>query len=175
MAEYRRERIIEEPDPAATVPVEPVAYRRVDPVVDPVVEPVAYTPVDPAPRRYRRVEREVVREDGVDDLYWRRRVMYARAVNVVWTIVGLIEALIGLRVLLRLIAANPGNPFVHFIYSLSGVFVSPFMGIVNDPSSGGAVLEVNSIIAMLVYLLIGWVVVRLIWLLFETTSPTTTV
>ncbi|HET9014979.1 MAG TPA: hypothetical protein VFN57_05245 [Thermomicrobiaceae bacterium] len=158
MAEYRRERVIEEHDSNATVPVTPA-------------EPIAYSRTDP-PDGYRRVEREVVREDTPEDRYYRRRVMYARAVNVVWTIIGLIEALIGLRVLLRLIAANPGNPFVHFVYALSGVFVNPFLGIVHDPSSGGAVLEVNSLIAMLVYLLIGWAVVRLIWLLFDTTAPT---
>lgn len=161
MAEYRRERrVIEERDPQATTPVEPV-------------EPAAYARTDP-PAQYRRVEREVVQEDTPEDLYYRRRIIYARVVNVVWTVIGLIEALIGLRVLLRLIAANPDNPFVRFIYDFSGVFVSPFLGIVRDPSSGGAVLEINSLIAMLVYLLIGWAAVRLIWLLFDTTSPTTT-
>lgn len=157
MAEYRRERrIIEERDPEVTTPVEPVAYSRVEP-----------------PAEYRRVEREVVHEETPDDVYLRRRIIYARVVNVVWTIVGLIEALIGLRVLLRLIAANPDNPFVHFIYDFSGVFVAPFLGIVHDPTSGGAVLEINSLIAMLVYLVIGWAAMRLIWLIFDTTSPTT--
>lgn len=169
MSEYMRERrIIEERDPEGTVPVEPVVRGR----VDPAVTPVAYTPADP-PGSYRRVEREVVREETPEDLYYRRRIIYARIVNVVWTVIGLIEALIGLRVLLRLIAANPDNPFVRFIYDFSGVFVSPFLGIVHDPSSGGAVLEINSLIAMLVYLLIGWVAMRLIWLMFDTTSPTT--
>jgi hypothetical protein len=37
--------------------------------------------------------------------------------------------------------------------------------LVNNPSSDGIVLEVSSIIAMMVYLLLAWVFVELLWLL----------
>lgn len=140
-------------------------------------DPERTRPVDPYtsyPRGERAHEHEVeyVREYDSQDGLLARREVFRRATNVVWTIIGLIEILIGLRILLKLIAANPANGFVHFIYDFSGVFVSPFVGIVHDVRSGNAVLEINSLIAMLVYLLIGWIVVRLIWLIFETTAPT---
>ena len=107
-----------------------------------------------------------------EDLHERRRRLYGKIANVVWSIIGFIEALIGLRVLLKLIAANPDNGFVSFIYGLSGFFVNPFLGIVNDPQSGRSVLEINSLIAMVIYLLVGYGVLRLIWLIFSVTEPT---
>lgn len=156
MPEYERERrVYREDDPERT--------RRVDP--------------NAAGERggaYRRVEHEFVREQSPQDVYFRRRIIFNRIVNVVWTIVGFIEALIGLRILLKLIAANAGNGFVSFIYDFSGVFVNPFVGIVNDIQSGNSVLEINSLIAMLVYVLIGYGVMRLVWLIFDTTAPTET-
>ena len=139
------------------------------------VDPEVTRPVDPYtsyPRGERQHEVEYVREYDSQDGLLARREIFRRATNVVWTIIGLIEILIGLRILLKLIAANPANGFVNFIYNFSGVFVSPFVGIVHDIRSGNAVLEVNSLIAMLVYLLIGWIAVRVIWLIFETTAPT---
>ncbi len=161
MAEYERERRVTERydrDAEQTRPVEPVHYRRTE------VERG-----DEAPGTYNRVEREVY-ADSVDDRL-RRRILYNKIATVIWTITGVIEALIGLRVLLKLIAANPGNGFVSFIYDLSGVFVAPFLGIVRDPRSGNAVLEINSLIAMVVYLLLTYLVLRLIWVLFDVTEP----
>ncbi|MDI3339678.1 MAG: hypothetical protein QJR03_04020 [Sphaerobacter sp.] len=111
-------------------------------------------------------------ESGPAASAWRRRIIFQRVANVVWTVIGFIEALIGLRVVLKLIGANPANGFVRTVYDLSGVFVNPFLGIVRDPRSGDMVLEINALIAMLVYLLIGWGIVRIVWLIFETTAPT---
>ncbi|HTE84869.1 MAG TPA: YggT family protein [Dehalococcoidia bacterium] len=84
--------------------------------------------------------------------------------SVVWLIIGVIEVLIGLRVILRAIAANPANDFARFVYSASAPFLSPFFGLTGTPSAGGAVLEVPSLVAMAVYFLIGWLIVSVIWL-----------
>ncbi|ACZ39965.1 hypothetical protein [Sphaerobacter thermophilus] len=149
MADYERERRVRE-------------ERRVEET----------SPVDPPGEYRRRVEHEVVHERDPAQEVLRRRAIFQRIATVVWTIIGFIEALIGLRVLLKLIAANPDNAFVNGVYDFSGVFVNPFLGIVNDPQSGNSVLEINSLIAMVVYLLIGWGLVRLIWLIFYTTEPT---
>ena len=40
-----------------------------------------------------------------------------------------IEFLVGLRVLFELLGANPGSPFVNWIYTWSTPFVAPFAGI----------------------------------------------
>jgi hypothetical protein len=46
-------------------------------------------------------------------------------------------------------------------------FLLPFQGLTATPSAAGMVLEIPTLIAMLVYLLMAWVVVRLIWVLFD--------
>lgn len=92
----------------------------------------------------------------------------------IWLLFGGLEALIGLRVLLLLIGANPGNWFASFIYQLSGIFLWPFQNIVANPTFQNYVFEITSLIAMIVYALIGWAIVRLIWVLFYRT-PTSQV
>jgi hypothetical protein len=86
--------------------------------------------------------------------------------QLIWLIFGGIEALIGIRVLLMLLGANPANPFTAFVYQLSALFLWPFQNIVANPSFGNMVLEITSIIAMIIYPLIGWAIVKLIWVLF---------
>ena len=95
--------------------------------------------------------------------------------QLVWLLFGMLEALIGLRVVLRLIAANPQNPFARLVYGLSGLFVWPFLGLTRTPSANGAVLEISSLIAMFVYALVGWVIVQLVWILIDRPRSTTVV
>ncbi len=127
--------------------------------------------LDPIDRRERV---KVVEDTGYEaqqrvthDPVAERRQQLFRASQLVWLIVGIICGLIGLRFLLLLIAANPNNPFAAFIYTVSGLFMWPFIGLTATPSAGGMVLEIPSLIAILIYILLGWVVVRLIWLLFD--------
>ena len=95
----------------------------------------------------------------------QRQIALRKATSFVWWFTGIVEGLIGLRVVLRMMGANPGNPFANFIYTITNVFLWPFQTLVNNPSSDGIVLEVSSIIAMMVYLLLAWVFVELLWLL----------
>lgn len=95
----------------------------------------------------------------------QRQIVLRKTTNFVWWFTGIVEGLIGLRVVLRMMAANPGNPFADFIYTLSGLFLWPFQTLVSNPSTDGVVLEISSIIAMMVYLLLAWVFVELLWLL----------
>jgi ABC-type xylose transport system permease subunit len=96
-----------------------------------------------------------------------RHIVLIRITRVIWLIAGILEALIGLRFLLKLIAANPHAGFAQFIYSITAVFLVPFQGLTATPSAGGAVLEISSLIAMLVYGLLAWGVVRAVWVLFD--------
>ena len=84
----------------------------------------------------------------------------------VWLLFGGLEALLGIRVILMLIGANPATPFTALVYQLSALFLWPFQNIVANPAFGNSVLEITSVIAMIVYPLIGWAIVRLIWVLF---------
>lgn len=95
-----------------------------------------------------------------------RQIMLRKFTRLIWWGTGVLEGFIGLRVVLRMLAADPNNPFANFIYSVTNVFLWPFSGLTVTPQSGGVVLEISSVIAMMVYLLAAWVFVELLWLLF---------
>jgi uncharacterized protein YggT (Ycf19 family) len=76
------------------------------------------------------------------------------------------RSLLALRILLKLMAANPSSTFAAFLYSVTDIFLSPFVGLIGSPAVGGMVLELSSFIAMLVYGLVGWAVERLVWVIF---------
>jgi uncharacterized protein YggT (Ycf19 family) len=95
-----------------------------------------------------------------------RQIFTFKATQLVWLLLGILEGLLALRVLLKLIAANPGSPIAVFIYTVTGLFLGPFRGLTPTPAVGGMVLEISTLFAMLIYGLIGWAVERLIWLIF---------
>ena len=93
--------------------------------------------------------------------------------NLIYLAFGALESLIGLRIILKLLAANPANPFAYFIYQLTDLFLKPFAGLVSNPASGGMVLELTSMIGILAYGLMGLGVMQLVRLvLFQTRSRT---
>jgi len=82
--------------------------------------------------------------------------------RIIWYITGIIIALLLIRLILLLLAANDTNGFVSFVYSLSGFFASPFFGIFNyQPTYGRFTFEVSTVVAILVYALIGWGIAKL--------------
>ena len=86
--------------------------------------------------------------------------------QLIWLLFGGLEALLGIRVILMLIGANPGNWFTAFVYQLSELFLWPFQNLIANPTFQNMTLEVTSIIAMIVYAMLGWIIVRLIWVIF---------
>jgi len=89
-----------------------------------------------------------------------------QASQLIWLLAGLLEALLALRVFLKLIGANAASPFAHLLYGVTGVFLVPFAGLTGTPASNGLVLEISTVIAMIVYALLAWVVERLVWVIF---------
>jgi hypothetical protein len=84
------------------------------------------------------------------------------AKRVIYYIAGFIIALLALRLVLLLLAANQGAPFVDFVYGLSGVFAWPFYGIFSyQPSYGQSTFEVSTVVAIIVYALIAMGLARL--------------
>jgi YggT family protein len=89
----------------------------------------------------------------------------ARLVNITYFLFGILEALLAVRVLLHLVGANANNGFASFIYGISGPFIGPFVSLLKNPVlSTTAVLEITTIIAMIIYAVIAWLIGRLIWL-----------
>ncbi|MBZ0308650.1 MAG: YggT family protein, partial [Anaerolineae bacterium] len=105
--------------------------------------------------------KQIVRNIGA-----QQRLAVAKVNRIIWLLVGVLETLIGMRVLLKLISANPNNTFASFVYSVTDVFLWPFSGLITSPASGDMVLEISSLIAMSVYALAAWVLVRLLWVIF---------
>jgi hypothetical protein len=106
------------------------------------------------------------REKVVQNIGAERRQNLWQLTSLLWLGAGLLEGLIGMRVLLKLLAANPGAPFAQLVYALSDVFVWPFLGLTVTPAAEGIVLEIPSIIAMIVYVLLFLALDRFIWLVF---------
>jgi hypothetical protein len=95
-----------------------------------------------------------------------QRLFSFRATQLIWLGLGLLEALLALRVMLKLVGANAASPFASLLYGVTGAFLVPFAGLTRTPAADGMVLEVSTLIAMLVYALLAWVVERLVWVLF---------
>jgi len=85
-----------------------------------------------------------------------------RAAMITYLVLGIMEALLITRVILKLLAANPEAGFVRVIYDRSALFVAPFQGIFPTPATHNSVLELSSLVAIAVYALIAWGLVRLI-------------
>jgi hypothetical protein len=110
-----------------------------------------------------------------------QRILTFKATQLIWLLFGILEALIALRIGLKMIGANPDSPIVALIYGFTYLFLFPFTGLVGSPTAGNMVLELSSMFAMLIYGLIAWAVVRTVSLVFyrprgpvvDTTQTTT--
>ena len=86
------------------------------------------------------------------------------AQRAVWFVVGVINTLLAIRFILLLLGANQGAGFVDFIYGITAALVLPFTGIFGEPTYGSFVFEWSSLLAIVVYSLIGWGVAKLLTL-----------
>ena len=81
------------------------------------------------------------------------------ASRIVVVVFGLIQLVIGLRIILLALDAREGNDLVRAILDISQVFVAPFEGILRSDavSAGGSVLDGAAVLA-----LIGWTLIELV-------------
>ncbi len=121
----------------------------------------------------RRQEVHVSQQPGVErrevvleDVNSRKRLTLERVSALISFLFSVLEGAIGLRVLLKLMEANPKNAFASFIYNSTALFLAPFAGLTPNPAVDGMILEITSIMAMIVYALIALAIIRLVWLVF---------
>ena len=95
-----------------------------------------------------------------------QRIFTFKVTQLIWLLLGILEAMIALRIGLKLIGANPESPIVALIYGFTHLFLFPFAGMTVTPSAGGMVLELSSFFAMAIYALIAWAAERTVWVLF---------
>jgi len=84
-----------------------------------------------------------------------------RGTQIVWYLLDIIEVLLAFRFLLRLFGANPNAGFSSFIYNLSYPLAAPFLTVFRITRVEGSVFEWTTLLAMLVYWLIAYGIVKL--------------
>lgn len=85
-----------------------------------------------------------------------------RAAAAVGFVVGIVDIFIAARFLGKLFGASAQSAFVNFIYQVSSPMVAPFTGIFGNAGSGANSFETASLVAIVVYAVIGWGLVVLI-------------
>jgi uncharacterized protein YggT (Ycf19 family) len=95
-----------------------------------------------------------------------QRINTVKATQIVWLLFGILETLILLRIALKALGANAASPIATFIYGFTDLFLWPFAGLTGTPAAGGMVLEISSMIAVVVYALIAYALVKTIWVIF---------
>ena len=83
---------------------------------------------------------------------------------------GLVEIVIGLRILLKLLGANPQAPFVVWIYETTRPLLVPFAGIFPAPTIGVFVIEFSAIFGLVIYALLAYLIDVVIEFLREKSS-----
>ena len=89
-----------------------------------------------------------------------------KATQLIWLLLTLLEIVLAMRVVFKLIGVNAANPFATLLYGFTHFFVAPFASLTGAPSAEGMVLEISTIIAMIVYLLIAWALERIVYVFF---------
>ncbi len=104
------------------------------------------------------------------DPYAGRRAMSIKFTQTIYLIVGLIEVLLLIRFVLKALGANVEVGFAQLIYSVTGPLVAPFLGLFGTPTAAnGAALEPYTLLALVIYAAVGWLLARVVWLLFGET------
>jgi hypothetical protein len=79
---------------------------------------------------------------------------------------GALEILLAFRLVLKLAGASVGNAFVGLVYGITGIFILPFQGIFHSGVTQGietsSVFEPSTMIAIIVYAVLAWGIVKLL-------------
>jgi len=95
-----------------------------------------------------------------------------RGTQIVWYILGIIELLLAFRFVLKLLGANPAAGFTSFIYSASYMLAAPFLAVFRSSSlAEGSVFEWTTLLAMIVYGIIAWGIVKLLMMGRTVSTP----
>jgi len=85
-----------------------------------------------------------------------------RAMEIIYLVFGIINGLLVIRLALKLLGANPNSPFTDFIYGITNFLLAPFKALLPAMVSGRSVFEPSVVIAILVYLLVAWMLAKIV-------------
>jgi len=103
-------------------------------------------------------------ETYTSDPHATRREGTRRIQDGIYLLFGILEGLLAIRFFLALLGANPAAGFAQVIYTVTKPFLAPFVGLFGTVRFGGSVLDVSPLMAIIVYSLIAWVLVRAVGL-----------
>jgi hypothetical protein len=92
---------------------------------------------------------------------------------IVWLldlVMAVLAFFLGLRIVFKLFDANPGTPFVNWIYRASDNLVFPFSGIFPNLNLGTGAFDVVAVIALLAYLVVLYLVIAVVDTAFRAVS-----
>ena len=163
-----QETVVTQTPAAPVAPVQPVA---------PAV-PVQQTTVATTPPGDRVVARNV--SEAVVDPAADRAATVDWLGRVVWFLVAVLEVLLAMRFVLLLAGANEGAGFAQLIYGVTRPFVAPFAGLFGSNltypgAAGTGVFAPETLVAMVVYALIGFAIVKIAELMLGTNQTRGTV
>lgn len=86
--------------------------------------------------------------------------------KLIYFIFGILEVLLSFRLIFKLAGASMASAFVQFIYSVTAIFIYPFEGIFRRVTADGvetkSILEPSVLVAIVVYALLAWGIVKLV-------------
>jgi hypothetical protein len=86
--------------------------------------------------------------------------------RLVYFFFGVLEVFLAFRLIFKLAGASLSNAFIGLVYGVSGIFILPFQGIFHQGYTQGinttSTLEPSTIVALLVYGVLAWGIVKLI-------------
>ena len=85
-----------------------------------------------------------------------------RVNQIIHYIVFTVTGLLSLRFIMQLLGANPNATFTELIYGVTGVFTAPFQFVFSPATFGASTLEWNTLLAILVYWLLGEALIMMI-------------
>ncbi|GAA0452161.1 YggT family protein [Alkalibacillus silvisoli] len=78
-------------------------------------------------------------------------------------VIGVVQLILGVRIILKLFGAAEAAPFVEWVYTTSEPLLNPFEGIFPSTVLDGTfVIEFSAIFAFLIYTLIGYFLTSLV-------------
>lgn len=108
-------------------------------------------------RGSRKARRDADRSGEPED----RRIR--KAEDIVWFLIAAVAILVFVRFVLLLFGARTGVPFVDFWYNITAPLVAPFAGMFGNIDTfntyTGQRIEIESLVAILIYSLIGYLIV----------------
>ena len=89
-----------------------------------------------------------------------------RAMDLIYLFFGVIDGLLLIRLVLKLLGANPAAGFTQWTYAVTDVLLAPFRNLLPTIGNEHSQLEMSVVVAILVYALISWVLARLMAIIF---------